>query len=434
MVFSVQNKIIGLNINPNSQATSYNSSLSQNSYMQAKNTVSFTQEPESKQPQQPQQPKKEENKRGIGHIIKVVTNELGVAAFIGSIAACTIYAMRRPWAEKMAEKLEKDLSATRTCEKIDAAQKDLDVYDQQSNRSTASKILRELDPRRMAYRVGLMIYKAKNVGAELFNNIVYGVGTVIVMPLVVLFSPFGKKNSATDDKVFTVFRQPLSFALLFSMQLAVDKFLSKMALPRIKAKHLLEKPELYKDADRTELKTKIVDGKEVVDEDVLKEVRFDQLPHKKAFKESFSKLWEEIRKVNPKMEEEIPDTVLAKLYSTKEPDLNIIVDALKSALADPKYGNAAAFLTDLNNPAVKKTLTHLQYFIRAGKRASVLSDAFSILANIFFSIPIGCTALNVAYGEFMKDFGPEITRKSKIYDDKKAAKKALKRGGNNANQ
>ncbi len=70
--------------------------------------------------------------------------------------------------------------------------------------------------------------KLKENSAELTNNVIYGLGTLIIMPIVILFSPVGKKDTSKEDKVFTVLRQPISFATVFAMQLTFDKFFKSM--------------------------------------------------------------------------------------------------------------------------------------------------------------------------------------------------------------
>jgi|GEM_PF-6789371 len=59
---------------------------------------------------------------------------------------------------------------------------------------------------------------------ELTNNLIYGLGTILIEPLVILFSPFGKKKSTKEDKIFAVWRQPISFLTTFGLQFSIDKF------------------------------------------------------------------------------------------------------------------------------------------------------------------------------------------------------------------
>jgi|GEM_PF-2743995 len=74
---------------------------------------------------------------------------------------------------------------------------------------------------------------------ELTNNMVYAFGTLVVMPFVILFSPFGKKDASKEDRIFTIFRQPLSFLTTFGAQLTVDK-LVKTAIPEMRKFGLLD--------------------------------------------------------------------------------------------------------------------------------------------------------------------------------------------------
>lgn len=357
----------------------------------------------------------------VTHFIKVWTDKLGITAFVSAIILCSIYSMKRPYGEKMIEKLTKMSKAAKTQEEVTKINNALEKYDEKASSTSSSKFLKLLDPRRIAHRLGIEINKARNMGEELFNNLVYGFGTVVVMPLVILFSPFGAKESSKEDKVFTILRQPLSFILMFSMQLTVDKFLSKMVFPRFMERKVFEYADLYQDEARTKLKTKIIDGKEVMDPEILSRVRFDSEPHKKAFKAEFEKALQEIRDTHV-TSEHIPKELESSLLKLK--DEGKINETIHHILFDEnKYGKVATFLTDRNHPQVQKALSQLENYIKVSNRAMLLKETLVIGTNVLFSVPVGCTALNVAYGKFMKYYGGGLANRALKAEQKKEAKK-----------
>jgi hypothetical protein len=168
------------------------------------------------QENQPSQENKEPKKNPWS--VKNVTNWTGVLLYPIALGIPIALKMNRNSINKNIDSLEKIVKKT-SSKMEDIAQDALIKADQ-------------ADKGGLLYRMSNFFGKAKNIGEELTNNIVYGIGTVVVMPLVILFSPFGKKNSSKEDKTFAVLRQPLSFATMFSVQLTVDK-LFKNLIPQL---------------------------------------------------------------------------------------------------------------------------------------------------------------------------------------------------------
>jgi len=210
---------------------------------------------------------------------------------------------------------------------------------------------------------------------ELYNNIVYGVGTVVVMPLVILFSPIGKKNTTKEDKLYAVFRQPLSFATMFSMQLTMDKLISGL-MPKFKKLNILEKEGLFKADGTLEDSTKIT------------EVKYNE----EFVKDNFIK---EIQTKLNKTEEEA-SKLAGKLLKLAEENKEKPLEEVKKLVANE--------LKVTQESPLIKTFTHAAEVTGRGK---VLGETAKILGNVFFSQLVGCTLLNVIYGKTMKKWGPK---------------------------
>jgi len=210
---------------------------------------------------------------------------------------------------------------------------------------------------------------------ELYNNIVYGVGTVGVMPLVIMFSPFGKKNSTKEDKLYAVLRQPLSFATMFSMQLTMDKLIGGL-MPKFKKANILEKEGLFN-----------LDG-------TIKDLKkIDEVKYNDEFLKG--QLIEEIKQTLGKTEKEaskLAGSLLKLADENKEKPL----DKIKELAVDQLKVDKESSLIKIFGHAAEVT-----------GRGKVLGETAKILGNIFFSQLVGCTLLNVIYGKTMKKWGPK---------------------------
>lgn len=280
----------------------------------------------------------DEKKKGISG--KELTNILGVAVGVAAIGGYMLSQARRPQTQKMHDALsgwEKKIANL-----IESIKEKARV--------------KEPGEEKLGYRLGNLFGDWKESGEELFNNLVYGFGTVVIMPLVILFSPFGKKKSSTEDKVFTILRQPLSFVTMFSMQLTVDKFL-KGLVPKFVAKNAFE-----------------IDGKQTD----IKDIKFNDGLLKSHFISEMEKL-------------NIPKNEITDLF--KLGDQKLIEEQMGKLLKE--IGQ------DIQLPTMAKKLDN---YFKASGRSKLLTQFLVVVTNVLFSAPIGCTMLNVFYGKMMKSW------------------------------
>lgn len=281
-------------------------------------------------------PPKEENKSGFS--VKKATNILGVALCVGSMTAIVLSGKLRPKAVKLFEKQSKE------------AKKATDAID-----NLKDHVLVDKTGLSKNFKMGLWFEKVAGQNKELFNNIVYGFGTVIVMPLVILFAPFGKKKSTPEERMATVLRQPMSFATMFAMQLTVDK-LFKDLVPKFIKKNSFEK--------------NIGPDKEHRNYENIQFNHEEYKPH----------LDDQLEKVGGFTKEKIKD-----LHKANN------MDAFKSEIKNVCSGEKAEIL-----------LKKLDKFNAIKGKGELLGQSITILGNVFFSTPVGCTTLNILYGKTMK--------------------------------
>lgn len=280
------------------------------------------------------QPVKEPQKHSP---IKTITNVGGVAIGLGSVAALIISKQLRPKNVKLLEKQNKELKKV-----------------QSSIENLVDKVTIDKTKMNKNFKAGLWFNKIADQNQELFNNLIYGFGTVVVMPLVILFAPFGKKKSSPEDRLFTVLRQPLSFATMFTMQLTVDKFFKDM-VPKVVSKNSLEK-----------------DFKDPSGKIIHENLKFNSGEYKKHFTE-------ELKTVGGMTSESI-----SNLFKIGDKE------------------TIKAELKKLPKESYEKLLPKLEKYSTIKNREKVLAQTIVILGNVLFSAPIGCTMLNVFYGKSMK--------------------------------
>lgn len=314
---------------------------------------------------QPEQNAQESKKKGI--TFKKATNFLAGFAFLAAIAATMRYAVTRPSVEK----------AAKTFEKTSKILKEM---------SESTELSRELGKTKTSFmfKAGLSIKKWKGMGEELLNNLVYGFGTVVVMPLVILFSPIGKKKASKEDKIFTVIRQPLSFGLLFPMQLTVDKFFKELV------------PKLV---DKNTLEDKDADGKIIQDQ-----IKFNTKAIKKNAKNEIKELLES--KCGLKGSQlELVDDLMANLPK----DLDDFGKYIKEALPVKNLEHKSDEIVEVLGKRVVDFSNNIKL---SEKRTKLLALVLTIGGNVLFSAPVGCTTLNVVYGSLMKGIGGKIAKPS----------------------
>lgn len=263
----------------------------------------------------------------------------------------------------------------------------------------------------LLYRCFDKFGKLKNNSYELTNNQVYGFGTLVVMPLVILFSPFGKKDASKEDRMFTVLRQPVSFATLFTMQLTFDKIF----------KSLVKDLNDYKCLD--EVKGK--DGKELFfSQSRIKTVLSDMLkPYGKDHFYSFNQ--ECLRdKINFKKELEILNDLINGEVKTfvhsrgkvavpisgnhnkfNLKDFTTSISNLITKMGDEPNENSINNLKKLLKPYIERVPNFentLNNMILANKRSRAVKEVSVIVANSLASQALGIMMLNVLYGKGMK--------------------------------
>jgi hypothetical protein len=316
------------------------------------------------QENQPLQENKEPKKNPWS--VKNITNWAGVILGITIIAVPMILRVRRSPSEKIVENLGNLSKKVKANSKV-AEEKIAQLKD------TTGKEGKEGPFFNLLHNLGKW-----NEEGELANNLIYGFGTVVVMPLVIMFSPFGKKDSTKEDKLYAVLRQPISFATMFSIQLTMDK-LVKGLLPDFKKTNVLEDVEFDKDG-------KLVDSKNIdkvkYNEDVVKDHFII------GIKEKLNKTEEEAKK---------------------------LADAVLKIAKDNKYSKPEEInklvSEKLNIKDSQELMSRFNKTVEVISRYNALGEYSKILGNIFISAPIGCTLLNVIYGKFMKNFGPNSPRK-----------------------
>ncbi|MBO5737885.1 hypothetical protein J6R97_00940 [bacterium] len=233
------------------------------------------------------------------------------------------------------------------------------------------------------YNIGAKVQGAvEQIGEELSNNLLYGIGTCIIMPLVLLYSPFGKKDSTKEDKFFAVARQPLSFITMFSMQLTFDKLFSRWSKSII---------------DQNVLETKNVQdalskGGDI-DEKILEQIKYNDKPLKSSFKNEYTKFIEVLTGNAKDADKDI--TMLDKIKSPSE-QINEFKAILTKLENDPEYK------VKFNKDTATKLEKSFERYVNVKNNSKLRTESIKIVSNVLVSQIIGCTLLNVIYGKAMK--------------------------------
>jgi len=360
------------------------------------------------------QEEKEEEKKKTGLTFKRFTNILAVVLAIGAIGGALFSKWNRPSDIKQAEKLGKILNKD-TSKLSDAQNTLIDLANENENIH-----------KNLPFRMGIWFDKLQSRSKELFNNVIYGLGTVFVMPLVILFSPFGKKDSTKDDKIFAILRQPLSFITLFSMQLTVDKYLGKLT-PRLIKENYFEKPEV-----KAKLKEIAENNGELPDE-LLSSIKYNEAPLNKDLEKQIGdiikyedlehdinryknssdpshvrtlKELEAIKKSNAKDIAGYFTTLREEIFQDKKFNIGKpeYLAKAKESLKKILYTQKSKIQFDHLSPeALNKLIRRIHSIHIASKKADALKNAVNIATNVVVSSFIGCTTLNVIYGKFMKN-------------------------------
>lgn len=325
----------------------------------------------------------QEEAKKKGFSVKKLTNVLGTVAGLGIIGASAIYMAKRPkWMklDNKAKKLETKIKAEKT--------KYNDAIEISEGKQKKGNWLY-----RLGYKTNALVDK---IGSEeLANNLLYGIGTVIVMPLVILFSPFGKKNSSKEDKKYAVMRQPLSFATMFSIQLTNDKVFKRWSKAVV--------DQNFMETDKVQKALKAGKADTVIDEikynaDVLKKHFLDNCKHLLSPNEASKK---------NNLQPEETDV----LFKMKDPKLQR--QKLEEYLRDTTKRS-------VSEENVKKLLKDFDRYAQAAGRNKLVTESLKIASNVIVSQFIGCTLLNVIYGKTMKHI--RQTNEQKLNDKEIQAK------------
>ena len=90
------------------------------------------------------------------------------------------------------------------------------------------------------FKLGESVEKTKaKMGDELYNNLINSIGKVVIMPLIILANPFGKKKTDKNEKASVIIREPLSVFATFTLQGAFDKMFN-VYMPKVINNNILE--------------------------------------------------------------------------------------------------------------------------------------------------------------------------------------------------
>lgn len=245
------------------------------------------------------------------------------------------------------------------------------------------------------YRLFDAFGKLKENSEELTNNLVYGFGTLVVMPLVILYSPFGKKNASKEDRTFTVLRQPVSFATLFTMQLTFDKIF----------KTLISELNKYNLLDGIKAK----DGKDLVFRSEIIEEKLKELLSSSPKKEGFTFNGELLNRTD-EFKNEI-EMLKKHMPNGKSINESLSIDEFTSMLK--KLIDSSSSRKQIEN--MKKLIEHLDKDVpglselsaevcNVARRNKSIKQFSIIIANSILSQALGIMMLNFVYGKAMKKY------------------------------
>lgn len=241
----------------------------------------------------------------------------------------------------------------------------------------------------------------KKFGSELYNNLTYAFGTLVVMPLVIWTSPFGKKESSTSDKFYATIRQPFSVFSTLMLQLTFDKMFDTY-LPKIIESNKLEN-ETVKKSMKTNAEGKLEIGLEAFDH-----IKYNSGETKRLFK------------LLPDLE--VEKGGLKGIITKEEAEELLTVDKF----ADEK--EVSSYLDSFKNKTGKETsigkrLSEKQMEVLS-KKFKTVTDSISfnklakqkpkVVNNVITSAIIGCTFLNVIYGKTLKAFEKNKGQKKQV--------------------
>ena len=401
----------------------------ENDYMM-RNSLSFTNDNESG-----------ENEGKKKFSVKKATNIAGVLAWLGLVA----YGARvtKVLQKNSPEMVSNDIKSIRAQIKagIENASYAKNGVDDKAKLNGIQKAF---------YGIGDWVQRVNNkISGELFNNLIYAFGTLVVMPLIVMLSPQKKENSSKGDKFFTIARQPLSVLATLTMQYTFDKVLKNKIPDVLKSNRLEDKTYLNSEG---KFLSKDKNGNNVINQnaklaDLLDKVKYNQNEAESILKELteiepkdgglkgiFSR--EELENVlNDKnfksYEKKDAKTLTKKLYAIYREKFNIgeteLKTEFKSKLGLPKDKDVFELLTsdDLEKSITekigdegKKVASLFKKYLNVYNRNELLSQKVRVGVNVAIAAPIACTFLNVIYGKTMKAIKNDMDNKNQVKEAK----------------
>lgn len=327
-----------------------------------------------------------------GLTIKKATNILGVAAWIFVVG----YSVKKL-------KLLQPNSPERIAEKVKNQKKQLlALYEKQSEMGKdgvdeALKNSSKKGLRKTFYNLGNGFRNLEmNLGSELFNNLTYAFGTLVVMPLVVLFSPIGKKKTTKEDKTFAVLRQPLSVAATLGMQFTFDKLIGKY-VPAVLKNNTLEDKSILKDG-----KINLFDEKGKVIKDNYMKIQYNADEAKNGFKHLAKEVLDE-KEINS----------IFKNKSYEQDSSSLFSEKLKGVLND-KFNFKLKNLSEVHAKdgtfngvkadGIKNLVDNFKQLATVIDKNKMAIQKPKTFVNATAGAIIGCTFLNVIYGKSMKAY------------------------------
>ncbi len=342
--------------------------------------------------------------------IKTLTNMLGVAAWLGIVGYSIkdLKLLQRKSPEVVAASV-KSLKKQVLSYSEKAADQNANQKVQQALENTDSKGLRK-----KLYNIGNWFQNAKmKTGGELFNNYLYALGTLIVMPAVVMFSPIGKKDSSKEDKLFAVLRQPVSVASTLGMQFTFDKLIDKYVPEVIKQNQLEDKAILDEKG-----KIKFVDENGNFIMKNYDAVKFNSDEAKEGFKTLVSTDKEKGGLKGILSADELKELFTNKSFESDEASTyeNKLVDIINTKFADKKLKleslddiakNSESYLNfkklhEVEALGLEQMLLKFKRFTTVLDLKTIVTQKSKTWVNVVAASIIGCTFLNVVYGKMMK--------------------------------
>ncbi len=305
---------------------------------------------------------------------KKITNVLGTLAGVGIIAYAGASMLRRPkWMKNLTDKNKNFETRLKSqIEKLEVKQGLKAGTEEKGN---------------ALYRLGAKVQGAvEQIGEELSNNLLYGIGTCFIMPLVLLYSPFGKKDSTKEDKFFAVARQPLSFITMFSMQFTFDRLFSRWSKSII-GQNVLENKDVQEALSK---------GGDVKEE-ILAQIKYNDKPLKSSFENEYKNFIKTLTEgaKESKLDAEKDITMLDKIKSPSEQ-----INELKAILN--KIRNDKDYKSKIDNQVMEKLEKSFERYVNVKNNSKLRTESIKIVSNVLVSQIIGCTLLNVIYGKAMK--------------------------------